>query len=73
MKNLKPERGAKAKAVAKALKAHQDKLDASVLLEPQIAYDTLVQVMDKVRVYTPKSSTRQTELFPAVSVGDAPT
>lgn len=51
---------------------YQDKLDASVLLEPQIAYDTLVQVMDKVRVYTPKSSTRQTELFPAVSVGDAP-
>jgi biopolymer transport protein ExbD len=51
---------------------YQDKQDASVLLEPQIAYDTLVQVMDTVRVYTPKGSAVQTELFPAVSVGDAP-
>jgi biopolymer transport protein ExbD len=51
---------------------YQDKQDASVLLEPQIAYDTLVRVMDTVRIYTPKSSTMQTELFPAVSVGDAP-
>ncbi len=51
---------------------YQDKLDASVLLEPQIAYDTLVQVMDRVRVYTPKVGSLQTELFPAVSVGDAP-
>ena len=51
---------------------YQDKQDASVLLEPQIAYDTLVQVMDAVRVYTPKGQATQTELFPAVSVGDAP-
>ena len=58
---------------------YQDKQDASILLEPQIPYDTLVQVMDNVRIYAPKGknekglSVLQTELFPAVSVGDAPT
>lgn len=53
---------------------YQDKQDASVLLEPQISYDTLVQVMDVVRVYVPKGGHAvQTELFPDVSVGDAPT
>ena len=58
---------------------YQDKQDASVLLEPQIPYDTLVQVMDNVRMYAPKGKNEkglnvvQTELFPAFSVGDAPT
>jgi len=58
---------------------YQEKQDASILLEPQIPYDTLVQVMDTVRVYMPKGKNEkglnvvQTELFPAVSVGDAPT
>jgi biopolymer transport protein ExbD len=58
---------------------YQDKQDASILLEPQIPYDTLVQVMDNVRTYAPSGknekglSVVQTELFPAVSVGDAPT
>ena len=53
---------------------YQDKQDASVLLEPNIPYDTLVQVMDAVRVYAPKGkNVVQTELFPQVSVGDAPT
>ncbi|MGE0113449.1 MAG: ExbD/TolR family protein [Steroidobacteraceae bacterium] len=52
---------------------YQDKQDASVLLEPEIPYDTLVQVMDAVRVYAPKGkNVVQTELFPEVSVGDAP-
>jgi biopolymer transport protein ExbD len=51
---------------------YQDKQDASVLLEPNISYDTLVQAMDTMRVYTPKGSLVQTELFPAISVGDAP-
>lgn len=53
---------------------YQDKQDASVLLEPEISYDTLVQVMDAVRIYAPKGkNVVQTELFPEVSVGDAPT
>ncbi len=57
---------------------YQDKQDASILLEPQIPYDTLVHVMDTVRIYMPTGkndkglSVVQTELFPAVSVGDAP-
>jgi len=52
---------------------YPDKQDASVLLEPQIPYDALVQVMDTVRVYVPKDQQyAQAELFPEVSVGDAP-
>lgn len=52
---------------------YQDKQDANILLEPNIAYDTLVQVMDTVRIYTPKDKNySQAELFPQVSIGDAP-
>jgi biopolymer transport protein ExbD len=52
-----------------------DKTDATVLLEPDIAYDTVVQVMDKVRVVEVSAgfNTVQAELFPDVSIGDAPT
>jgi len=51
-----------------------DKVDASVLAEPNTSYDALVQVMDSVRVVvTPKGATTlQTELFPNISIGDAP-
>jgi biopolymer transport protein ExbD len=47
---------------------------ASILLEPDTPYDTLVQVMDHVRVFEASSglSTVQAELFPDISVGDAP-
>ena len=50
------------------------KTDASVLLEKDTAYDTLVQVMDHVRVFevTNGFMTTQAELFPTISVGDAP-
>jgi biopolymer transport protein ExbD len=51
-----------------------DKLDATILAEPDTAYDTLVQVMDSVRtaeVGEGKARTR-VELFPEISVGDAP-
>jgi len=48
--------------------------DATILLEPEIEYDTLVQVMDTVRVFqVPNSNWDMAELFPNVSVGDAPT
>lgn len=48
--------------------------DATILLEPEIQYDTLVQVMDTVRVFqVPNSNWDMAELFPNVSVGDAPT
>ena len=53
---------------------YPDKVEATILLEPQIAYDTLIQVMDRTRVVEVNAglSTVQAELFPAVSVGDAP-
>ena len=51
-----------------------DKTDASILLEHDTPYDTLVQVMDRVRVFEAGSgiNTVQAELFPDISIGDAP-
>ena len=51
-----------------------DKTDATILLEPDTAYDTLVQVMDRVRVFEAGSGANvvQAELFPDISIGDAP-
>jgi hypothetical protein len=47
---------------------------ATILMEPQIPYDTVVQVMDAVRVRAVVENGRQTqqELFPEISIGDAP-
>ena len=52
-----------------------DTTEASLLPEPNIPYDTIVQVMDTMR--TTKSANGGTELvdvdlFPAISIGDAP-
>ena len=44
---------------------YPEKEDATVLMEPKIEYDHLVQVMDTVRG-------AQTPLFPKISIGDAP-
>jgi biopolymer transport protein ExbD len=51
-----------------------EKTDASILLEPDTPYDTLVQVMDRVRVFEVGQgiNTAQAELFPDISIGDAP-
>jgi biopolymer transport protein ExbD len=51
-----------------------DKTDATVLLESDIPYDTLVQVMDHVRVFEVPDGlgVKQGELFPDISIGDAP-
>ncbi len=51
-----------------------DKTDASILLEQDTPYDTLVQVMDRVRVFEVGQgiNTVQAELFPDISIGDAP-
>jgi len=51
-----------------------EKTDASILLESDTPYDTLVQVMDRVRVFEAKegANTVQAELFPDISIGDAP-
>ena len=49
------------------------KTDASVLLAPAVHYDVLIQVMDATRLFelTDAKFTR-VELFPQISVGDAP-
>ncbi len=51
-----------------------EKTDASILLEADTPYDILVQVMDRVRVFEQKDGvqTVQAELFPDISIGDAP-
>ena len=50
------------------------KTDASILLEQDIAYDTLVQVMDTVRVAeeVEEDAVVRSDLFPDISIGDAP-
>ena len=52
------------------------KTDASILLEQDIAYDTLVQVMDTVRVAQEVDEAEgridRKDLFPDISIGDAP-
>ncbi len=56
-----------------------NKLDASILLEPDVSYEVLVKVMDAVRIYetpgdasAPGDDVIQAELFPEISIGDAP-
>ncbi len=52
-----------------------DKLDATILLEPEVPYDVLVQVMDAVRIFEAEEEGGelvQAELFPEISIGDAP-
>jgi biopolymer transport protein ExbD len=47
---------------------------ATILSEPDISYDALIQLMDTVRVVKVVSdgSVMQAELFPDISIGDAP-
>jgi biopolymer transport protein ExbD len=51
-----------------------DMTNATLLFEPDIPYDILVQVMDRVRVFETNASGRseQAELFPDISIGDVP-
>ena len=53
---------------------YPEKTDATLLLEPDIPYDLLVQVMDAVRIVEQRQGTQlvQAELFPNVAIGDAP-
>jgi hypothetical protein len=49
-------------------------LEAIVLLEPQISYDVLVQVLDALRIRLQRHGTgvEQTELFPLIALGPVP-
>jgi len=58
---------------------YPNKTDASILLEQEIPYDTLVQIMDTVRVSVEvevgEDDVRtlvRSDLFPNISIGDAP-
>jgi biopolymer transport protein ExbD len=55
---------------------HPDRDDASVLLEPDIEYDHLIQVMDVVRSAelpgTDEEEPRRVALFSDIAIGDAP-
>ena len=57
-------------------RSHPDHNDASVLLEPQIEYDHLIQVMDRVRTAElpgeGDGEMQRVALFTHVSIGDAP-
>ncbi|NOX69870.1 MAG: biopolymer transporter ExbD [Gammaproteobacteria bacterium] len=55
--------------------SYPEKTDASILLEADIPYDTLVQVMDRVRVVVSVDEDKtivRRDLFPDISIGDAP-
>ena len=47
---------------------------ATLLLEPELTYEQLIRVMDTVRVVPVQQDERivYAELFPDVSIGDAP-
>ena len=51
-----------------------DKTDVTVLPEPNVPYDVLVQVMDSLRAGQQVQGTKVVEvaLFPDISIGDAP-
>jgi biopolymer transport protein ExbD len=55
---------------------YPEKEDATVLMEPKVEYDHLIQVMDTVRVAEVRAEgSREVEkvaLFPKISIGDAP-
>ena len=53
-----------------------DKSDATLLLEPEVSYQVLVAVMDRVRVTESRdpldNRLMKADLFPEISIGDAP-
>ncbi len=55
---------------------YPEKEDATVLMEPDIKYDHLIEIMDAVREADVRAEgseeTRRTDLFPKISLGDAP-
>ncbi|MCW8858365.1 MAG: biopolymer transporter ExbD [Deltaproteobacteria bacterium] len=55
---------------------YPQKDDATVLMEPDIEYDTLIQIMDRVReTEIPDENIEEPKklvLFPLISIGDAP-
>jgi len=59
-------------AEVKRLNPHEESV--TLLLEPEVKYDALVQVMDAARAFPPGSAelTAGAPMFPAIAIGDAP-
>ncbi|MGE0081295.1 MAG: ExbD/TolR family protein [Thiohalomonadaceae bacterium] len=55
---------------------YPDKEDATILIEPDIAYEDLIHVMDAVKLAEVKTEgsteVQKLSLFPSLSIGDAP-
>jgi biopolymer transport protein ExbD len=55
---------------------YKDKTDATLLVEPEIAYEDVIHVMDAMKVTVVpdpgQPEPKRIELFPDVSMGDAP-
>ncbi len=64
------------KKLAEIKERYPEKTDVAILLEAEIPYDTLVQVMDRVRINETiddvEKTIVRTDLFPDISIGDAP-
>lgn len=60
--------------LSKVKEQYPDKTEATILLEPEIAYEHVVSVMDTVRVVPERVDGRivRRSLFPDISIGDAP-
>ena len=60
--------------LAELKERYPEKTEASILLESDIEYNTLVQIMDRVRVEEEiaEESVIRNDLFPDISIGDAP-
>ena len=65
-----------AEKLAQLKERYPTKTDAAILLEQDISYDTIVQVMDTVRVSQivdeEEGRIDKKDLFPDISIGDAP-
>ena len=64
------------KMLMRLKKDYPEKRDATVLVEPDIDYDTLIHVMDTLRMAEiPQEGSDELQrvtLFPQISIGDAP-
>ncbi|MEN8263898.1 MAG: biopolymer transporter ExbD [Nitrospirota bacterium] len=64
------------KILVRLKERYPEKEDSTVLMEPQIEYDYLIQIMDAVRGTKVKAEgseeARKMVLFPNISIGDAP-
>ena len=77
-----PKRGMKydfqklSESLVRLKEKYSEKQDVNVLIEPDIEYETMIQVMDAVKVAEIKlegqGKVRKIVLFPQVSIGDAP-